>query len=246
MHPLISIIAASRRRTGSDAYRAAVLADSPVAYWRLGETSGTAAVDEMGTYPGTYVGSPTLGASGIFTGNTALTVNGTTQWVTTDLTPPTGSAARTIEMWAKPSVIDATERRAFGYGNSTITGLFCALSIETVASVRHALFRHAGGNRRFAWPSAAGSWVHVALVVPSGAATTDDVLLYLNGVSVAGTRNAGSNQTLATSAITIAIGAGNDNGTVSFPFSGTIDEIAIYPAALSPTRIAAHYAAAGY
>lgn len=42
----------------------------PVAYWRLGEASGTVAVDQMGAYHGTYVNAPTLGAAGALTGDT--------------------------------------------------------------------------------------------------------------------------------------------------------------------------------
>jgi hypothetical protein len=56
-----------------------VLADSPAAYWRLGESSGTTAVDQVGVYNGTYINSPTLGVDGIFAGNTAAGFNGTTQ-----------------------------------------------------------------------------------------------------------------------------------------------------------------------
>ena len=38
-------------------YPATVLADDPVAYWRLGELDGTTAHDEQGTHSGTYVSS---------------------------------------------------------------------------------------------------------------------------------------------------------------------------------------------
>ena len=64
-------------------YRAAVLATNPVSYWRLGEASGTVAVDEMGLNDGTYIGAPTLGVAGLLAGDsdTAVTLNGTTQWV---------------------------------------------------------------------------------------------------------------------------------------------------------------------
>lgn len=50
--------------------------DGLVAYWRLGEASGTVIVDEMGAYPGTLTGTPlpTLGVAGLLTGdsNTAI------------------------------------------------------------------------------------------------------------------------------------------------------------------------------
>src|SRR5207244_3768082 len=48
----------SRLTTLSTGYSAEVLADSPAAYWRLAETGGNGgetAVDQMGTYNGTYI-----------------------------------------------------------------------------------------------------------------------------------------------------------------------------------------------
>jgi len=46
--------------SSGDAYEDAVLALSPVAYWRLDETSGTTANDKTGNHPGTYQGGFTL------------------------------------------------------------------------------------------------------------------------------------------------------------------------------------------
>jgi len=67
------------------AYSAAILALNPAAYWRLGESSGTALVDETGTYPGTYHNSPTLGTPGLLVNddNTAVSLNGTSQYIET-------------------------------------------------------------------------------------------------------------------------------------------------------------------
>ena len=47
----------------TDAYAAAVLADGPLAFWRLGETNGTAAHDYVGDHDGQYLGVA-LGAPG--------------------------------------------------------------------------------------------------------------------------------------------------------------------------------------
>jgi hypothetical protein len=47
-------------------YYAELLADSPVGLWKLAETSGTTAADSSGNgRNGTYVNSPTLGATGL-------------------------------------------------------------------------------------------------------------------------------------------------------------------------------------
>src|SRR6185369_12380878 len=50
----------SGRAHASAGYAAAVLADAPRAYWRLGETAGTIALDAAGADPGTYTGGVTL------------------------------------------------------------------------------------------------------------------------------------------------------------------------------------------
>lgn len=59
---------------GGTAFDVAVLATSPDGYWRLGEPSGTDAVDEAGTQNGVYVDSPTLGVTGYASGDTGITL----------------------------------------------------------------------------------------------------------------------------------------------------------------------------
>lgn len=84
-------------------YRQTVLADSPLGYWRLSETSGTTAVDSSVTVPshaGTIMGGVTLGGPGALpnSADTAMAFNGTaTSYVTT----PTQSIATAItaEAW---------------------------------------------------------------------------------------------------------------------------------------------------
>ena len=58
-------------------YRDAVLSTNPVGYWRLGEPSGTVAVDVMGLNNGTYVNAPTLGVAGLLTGDPDTAMTGT-------------------------------------------------------------------------------------------------------------------------------------------------------------------------
>ncbi len=56
-------------RAAAPSYSASVLADSPLAYWRLGEASGTTAADASGNgRTGSYLNTPTLGAAGALAG----------------------------------------------------------------------------------------------------------------------------------------------------------------------------------
>src|SRR5262245_7574611 len=50
--------------TSACAYRDLVIADQPVAYWRLGEMEGSTAADEMGMVQGTYMNDVVLGVEG--------------------------------------------------------------------------------------------------------------------------------------------------------------------------------------
>lgn len=110
-------------------YRAAVLATNPLAYWRLGETSGTVARDEMGLNHGTYVNAPTLGVPGLLAGDpdTAVTLNGTNQAVKI-ITPtglPVGAVDRTIMVWAQTT--PGPFQPFFSHGTWGVSGLFVYL-----------------------------------------------------------------------------------------------------------------------
>ena len=91
--------------THTAAYRSQVLADEPLAYWRLGEPSGTSAADASGNgNTGTYGGSPTLGATGALAGDTdtATSFDG----VNDNVSVPNNAALNlngsfSIEFWAK-------------------------------------------------------------------------------------------------------------------------------------------------
>src|SRR5207253_1068179 len=88
------------------AYPAAVQADSPVAYWRLDEGTGTSAADAgPNSDTGTYSGGYTVALPGALRDpSTAVDFNGSTGKVTAGVTGiPSGSSARTVEAWIKPN-----------------------------------------------------------------------------------------------------------------------------------------------
>lgn len=242
MHPYLSVIASSRRRFGSEAYRAAVLADSPVAYWRLGEASGTTAADEVGSYAGTYVGSPTLGGSGVFTGNSAASFNGSSQYITASALGSRTSWS--IECWVKFASTSgeqtAISNDLVGWNNDVLVGLHPEAAAGAYTGKIAAVHQDATSSVRtvVANPSSAttGVWYHVA--VTSNGST---MRLYVNSLEVAATAKAGTALTLSNNPINLAR---NPQG-IRF-LNGSLDEVAIYSSALSSTRIAAHYAAAGY
>ena len=96
---------------GGTTYRDSVLADGPVGYWRLGDTSATNATDSSGNgRVGTYETPYTLGATSLLTGDAdpAVAFTGGRVTLPTSLNPWAGDF--TVEAWVKPS--DATRYAA--------------------------------------------------------------------------------------------------------------------------------------
>ena len=89
-------------------------------YWRLGEQSGTTAVDATGSNNGTYVGGSTLGQPGALASDsdTSASFDGSTGRVSlpNSVTLPVNSPV-TVEFWAYVSSADVGNRSAFTIGN---------------------------------------------------------------------------------------------------------------------------------
>jgi glucose/arabinose dehydrogenase len=226
------------RTSGTAAtYRSVVMADSPVAYWRLGEASGATAVDSRGNSSGTYVASPTLAVAGAITGDsdTAVTFNGSTQKVTVaDSTPfrAVGAASFSVEVWFKH-----TPGAGFQLLATSLSGVDDGWAMYSQADVfgwgrqptsgADAYADHAGAV-------SAGIWHHAV-----GTFDGTNLRLYLDGALAAGPTASGgslpSDSAFMIASETVATGTNW--------FNGTLDEVAFYNYALSATRVAAHYTA---
>lgn len=235
MNLLLSII--GQRRGLS--YRAEVLADSPIAYWRLSESSGTTAADETGTHPGTYVSSPTLGVSGAVAGNTAVDFNGISQYV--DLGSPsqfdltTGTYEAWINYATNPGALNSLLSRIANRIN-----FFNApsLNIDTSGFARFIL-QNASGNNYDILSAASlpkNAWNHVVAAWDNSTAS-----LYVNGSLVSSASISGSQSIGANYSTVIAARRNPSSGNFERFLDASIDEVAIYGTALSDARILAHY-----
>lgn len=207
-------------------YRNTVLSDNPVAYWRLGESSGTVAVDQMGLYDGTYIGSPTLGVAGAVVGDTAITTsaNRRMQRLTAVLS---GTMPMTLEGWVRTS--STSNQNILAVGNSAATR---STGIGVNPSGNAFAFSNGSGGTYYTATGGAartGQWVHVV-----GVFQTSGISVYVNGSPTSLTQAIGS----STGYDRIVCGAWINNLDPTF---GSIDEVAVYSTALSQSRILAHY-----
>jgi hypothetical protein len=229
---------------GATTFAGAVLADGPVAYYRLGEGTGSLAADSSGNGNlGDYNSSTTtLGAGGALGApdtdpSTAITETnggGYDAFVGSGASNPlpTGSAARTLSAWIKPT--DSGCRVFAGYGLETTDEAF---GVGDACDGANSIYVN-GWSDDLEFPTTVnlhdGNW-HFIVVTYTAAGS---VTVYVDGAA------AGSSQTipqpLATPAGTaLYIGAGEQGYSSWY---GGLQDLAVYPSALSASQVSTLYA----
>jgi Concanavalin A-like lectin/glucanases superfamily len=210
-------------------YSAVVLADNPAGYWRLGDSGATAADASGNGRDGTLSGGITTGAAGALAGDadTGMTFDGSTGVIVLGNLAAFQSSSGTLEAWIKTTASDG--------GPHQILDKHDAYAMYRDGNALSAFNWGAGGT-----PPAVGTinddaWHHVVFTYQSGVATGSQ--FYVDGQPV----GSAFTYTIGDQANGLCIGS---NGLGSQFFSGSIDEVAFYPTALSADRILAHYNAA--
>ncbi len=223
-------------------YSSTVLADSPVAYYRMNETSGTTATDSTGHgYNGTFGSSVALGGTGFVPGDTAPTFPGGTATAATVLKSPTGSAlaptgAMSVEFWVNvPSSVTTNSQilftQSFADGNSNYPSY---ISLDSGTPPYFTVQINTSNGVVAAYPAAVlGAKNHVVL-------TWDGATLkgYVNGVLADSGTGSGAIVNYASPYAGFTVG-GPFDGHIGF--SGAVGEFALYNTALSAARVQAHY-----
>jgi hypothetical protein len=224
----------------------------PIAYYRLGETSGTIANDYVGGHSGTY-NNATPGADGysVIDPDKATSFSGVDSYVgsidgSTVLNFP-GHSQFSIECWvnAPAGQTDEATIIAKGIGNTGTTRTE-QFSLD-VAAGNYRFFFVRNGNIVECDASVGpnGTWQHLVAVYDGqnllGGGT--NMYLYVNGVQSGSLQNL-NGPNLTTTAISIGSKRLGNQPPYEGTFNGTVDEVAIYNTALSASTINAHYAAA--
>lgn len=245
---LLIAVQTSAVAAGTD-YRDTVLADDPVAYWRLGESSGTAVSDEVGTLVGTYEGSPQLGQPGLVVdADGAVRFGGDDVLVhipDSSLINLATHTERTIEAWF--SVEDAAPRQVIVEEGGGTRGLniyvdgglvyFGGWNTQNDSSPDTPW-----GGTFFSTPVTAGQAHHAVLILDQADGSLRG---YLDGVEV----GSGPAGTLHSHSADTGIGGMNNasrfhnsqKGGDDYHFVGVIDEVAFYNSVLTAADVAAHY-----
>jgi hypothetical protein len=234
------------------AYQAAVDADVPALFWRLGDAAGPLTADNSNyRNPGGLTlggGGISWGAPGAIAGNTAVTTNGVNGYISATRGAPSPTAF-SIETWFKTTSVKGG--KIIGYGNQQ--GGLTSSGVPVLSSLcdKHIYLTNDGhlvfgvySGRTYTLLSNAryndGRWHHVV-----GTQGPLGMALYVDGAKIAQ-----NTQTKNLSYVGYwRIGGDNLGGWPNQPtsrfFAGSIDEAAVYNHVLTLTSVRRHYTASG-
>lgn len=217
-------------------YSADVLALSPLAYWRLGDASGTTLTDSSGSgRNGTYIGSPTLGAAGLLTGDadTAVNCDGTNDGATvTDAAWMDTGTTYTAIIWAKFDTVAAGTQSIFTRKGGSSSNRSWEI-YRSGATVVFNTWNTSSGSANPDPATVAADTVYMIVGVRDGFSCK----LYMNGTLFDEFVDAADPRTAVATDMTIAW----DQWTGAQFLDGTVDEAAFFTAALTATQIADLY-----
>ncbi|HEY3407819.1 MAG TPA: PKD domain-containing protein [Propionicimonas sp.] len=225
-------------------YAQSVIDDGAANYWRLGESPATTVNDWAGFSSATAGAGVTGGQAGAINGDTnpASSFSGTTTGFATTTSAQPGPNTFTVETWVKTT--STAGGKIIGFGNAS-TG-------NSTSYDRHVYFDSAGritfgvyaGAVRTVTSSKVyrdGQWHHVVASLGSGG-----MALYVDGAKVGARTDTTAGQAYSGY---WRIGGDSLGSWPSAPSSaylnGQIDDVAVYPTVLTPTKIRQHYLNSG-
>lgn len=215
------------------AYRSAVLADGPLAYWRLGEAVAGLATDEIGLHPGVYQKAGGLKSTEGATGDRdkAVLFDGVGSINVGDVFDFAGQPF-SVELWAKPSSVTTGYRRLVSKERfSPDQGWHFEVSPDLKIDFD---IRRDGVSDGLSANVTPDVFTHVVVTFD-----LSTLRLYLNSVNVASRPT--TLGLIATTGTGLTLG-GIDGSPEAF--LGALDDIALYGKVLTSAQISAHYAAA--
>jgi len=226
----------------ADTYSTAVMADSPMSYWRL-DDGGSTAVDATGANDGSIVGGVTTGVSGAISGDTAMSFDGSTGYVNVPSTTGLNdlfTGSYTVEVWINTT--STAQQRIVGKWPTSGDGLVTMI-VNAPSPGQLSAYEGNGADIDALESQSSslddGNWHQIDLVRDASVSPVYQ-RLYVDG-----NLDAERPESEAPTANSSAFQVGHDGSANADYFDGSIDEVALFSGALSPSRIQAHYEASG-
>jgi len=236
-HWRAGLAAAACPPTPTTGYAGTISADHPTRYFRLGETGGHTAMDYASStacrpaayaYGATHVSGALVGDGDGAVGAPSpvgIMLAGSGEGL------PSGSSARTLEAWEKTGTTGTMAVVDYGYGATNQyfgLNLVGATTLSIDGWINYV-------NLPTPYSLEDGSWHYVAGTYDGNVTIT----LFVDGQEI-GSGTLPSVLSTPLPGQGLWIGSGQDSAT---PFAGSLDEVAVYPTALTPAQVNAHWRA---
>ncbi len=241
--PSCDIGSVETQQGGAAAYKAAVKASDPLAYWQLSEKTGSSsAADSSGNgNTGAYLNGPKLGLSGPFSGVTAVKFSGKDHAEMAfkpakGSNPVTGSFS--VEAWVQASgnALDAARTIVSSRTpNAEYSFDFSLAPGELHTDVGNGNVWLTNNYVKYGWST--GTWYDMVITV-----TGSTVTYYVDGNQVGTASFTGSPLFMDHKHV---FQVGDSTRYSTGEFDGTIAQVSIYNQALTSSQVAAHWAASG-
>ena len=223
----------------ADYYAGTILADNPLAYYRLDDASGSTAVDSSSNgMNATYVGGVQLGQPGAlpFDPDTAVTLDGSTGYVQLPTINNDFTHGFSAEVWVYPTAV-ASNATFIDLGNSSNGDAIILYRSGTSNDLAFQVFQGGNSGKVVTASNAItlNQWQYFAVTMDANG----NVTLYKNGVVIA----TGTTYTPRAGIVRADNYLGKNGSSPNNPlYAGSLDEAAIYTKQLSAAQIQAHYA----
>lgn len=213
-------------------YPELVMSHEPIAYWRFDDVAGSnTAINEVANAPeGTVNGGATFGVNGLITDGTAMAVDGMGDFVEVEGAPFYFEQASsfTVEAWVNATPLGVNQ------GIAQISPMW---SLRIASSDEPRFTRDSPLTGPYGLEDVvAGETLHVVGVYDANAPEDDNLCLFIDGEPQNCVAHVPVSMPMPGNELYI--------GTLGFGFgdlTGVIDEVAIYPHALTADEIAEHH-----
>jgi len=221
-------------------YQDTILSYSPVAYWRMDDTSGSTMTDSSGNgYNGSYVNTPTLNSTSLLNidpGNPSVAFNGTNEYATRAHNVAFNATQFTVLAWIKADSLPSADWTTIMQKSSTQFD-YDGWGMRITPSGAVGMTVHQGGVDKTTYSSGGrvkvGGTYFIAWVVSS-----TGLRVYIDGVQRANNATYSGNADTNSGGIVIGFAG---TGPADPYFHGTIDELTFIGSALSEANIQSIY-----
>lgn len=233
-HAAISVVG------GDYDYPGTIVSDGALHYFRLEESAGPNAADDISTLDGTYQGAPTFDEAPLFRTGSAITLDGASDYVSWDVSAKSPSWLTGLELAFNVSGFPVSGYDVlWSHENTFAPSISAYLLVGSDNKLRLLLYRTSGVQVINLAGAALAVDTDYHVIVDWGYGNNANVDIYLNGSSYASGTTSNTWQLDTSNAGVMHLGHANSGSYGKF--DGTVDDLSLWASVQSASQRADHF-----